>query len=142
MAQAPAGETSVAQYLNAELVIPINACLRYKALQHEMPAIQLAAWLPQSHHTPTLSADARQVWHRGWTVHAALPTHVVPLCCAGLDQPCFELQAASSEQARNAAQDQARITTVLDLALRVVEVDDNTPKPGVEEKALGELKRE
>lgn len=139
MAQAPAGETSVARYVNAELVIPINACLRYKALKHEMPAIQLAAWLQQSHHTPTLSANARQVWHGGWTVHAALPTHVVPLCCASLDQPRFELQAASSEQARDATQ--PRITTVLDLALQVVEVDDNTPKPGVEEMALGELKR-
>lgn len=89
MAQAPAGETSVARYVNAELVIPINACLRYKALKHEMPAIQLAAWLQQSHHTPTLSANARQVWHEGWTVHAALPTHVVPLCCASLDHPAL-----------------------------------------------------
>ena len=142
MAQAPAGETSVAHYVNAELVIPINACLRYKALKHEMPAIQPAAWLQQSHHTPTLSEEARQVWHEGCTVHAALPTHVVPLCCAGLDQPRFELQAASSEQACDAAQDQARITTVLDFGLRIVEIDDNTPKPGVGEMALGELKRE
>ncbi|KAK9917783.1 hypothetical protein WJX75_008175 [Coccomyxa subellipsoidea] len=109
-AKAPAGETSVAHYVNAELVIPINACLRYKALKHEMPAIQPAAWLQQSHHTPTLSEEARQ--------------------------------AAWSEQARDAAQDQARITTVLDFGLRIVEVDDNTPKPGVGEMALGELKRE
>ncbi|KAK9803883.1 hypothetical protein WJX72_001957 [[Myrmecia] bisecta] len=67
---------------DAQLVTPINACLRYEALKREIPL--LAAWLQQNNHTPTMSAEA--------------------------------CRAASSEQARQAAQDQACIDTVLDLA--------------------------
>ena len=58
-------------------------------------------------------------------------------------RPRFELQADSSDQAaQDQAQGQARITTVLDFALQMVQVDDGTPKPGVQGMALGELKRE
>ena len=54
-----------------------------------------------------------------------------------LPRPRSELQAV-----RQAAQLQSRITTVLDFALQTVKAEDNTSRTGVQEMALGELKRE
>ena len=95
VAQAPAGEQGIASYPHAQLVNPINACLRYEALRPEVPAIELAAWLQQSHHTK----EARQVWPALSILHLACFAHACrPACCyAGLARPCFVLQAASSK---------------------------------------------